>query len=224
MSTLLIPPPPPGETTVQPSTTRVPPLMNGDRLSGAEFMRRYEAMPDVKAELIHGIVYMSSPVRTTPHAAPLNKVSGWLAVYQSMHPHLIAGTDGTVILADGERLQPDAFLLNPDGNARLDEDDGYVYGAPELVCEIAASTANIDAHEKAESYAAAGVAEYLLWRTEERPRPRLDWFTLKDGLYHPLPADENDVIESRQFPGLRLNRRALLAGDMAAVLATLSKA
>ena len=37
----------------------VPPLENGDRLSRAEFERRYMAMPDLKkAELIEGVVYV----------------------------------------------------------------------------------------------------------------------------------------------------------------------
>lgn len=44
------------------TTLQVPPLENGDRLSRAEFERRYAAMPHVKnAELINQTVYMSSP-------------------------------------------------------------------------------------------------------------------------------------------------------------------
>ena len=37
--------------------TRLPPLENGDRLTRAEFERRYAAMPEIKkAELIEGEV------------------------------------------------------------------------------------------------------------------------------------------------------------------------
>ncbi len=40
----------------------IPSLENGDRLTRAEFERRYATMSDVKkAELIEGVVYMSSP-------------------------------------------------------------------------------------------------------------------------------------------------------------------
>ena len=47
----------------------LPPLHNGDRLTQAEFHRRYEAYPeDVKFELVGGIVYMTSPLRR-PHGA-----------------------------------------------------------------------------------------------------------------------------------------------------------
>jgi len=39
-------------------------LENGDHLTRTEFERRYEAMPeDTKAELIEGVVFLSSPVR-----------------------------------------------------------------------------------------------------------------------------------------------------------------
>jgi hypothetical protein len=43
----------------------VPPLRAGDRLTSAEFERRYDAMPDLKkAELVEGVVYLPSPVST----------------------------------------------------------------------------------------------------------------------------------------------------------------
>jgi len=53
MTTLTLP-------TLQPSqaTIRVAPLHNGDRLTQAEFHRRYQSAPEkVKAELIEGAVY-----------------------------------------------------------------------------------------------------------------------------------------------------------------------
>lgn len=57
----------------QPLSQRsVPPLESGDRLTRAEFERRYEATPEkFKAELIEGVVYVASPVRAfhgVPHA------------------------------------------------------------------------------------------------------------------------------------------------------------
>ena len=54
-------------------------LENGAHLSAAEFMRRYEASPEVKkAELINGIVYWGSPVRIDQHAFPDSLVQAWL--------------------------------------------------------------------------------------------------------------------------------------------------
>ena len=60
----------------------LPPLENGDRLSAHQFLRRYEAMPEVKkAELINGVVYMASPVRMAQHAEPDNLLQTWVGVY-----------------------------------------------------------------------------------------------------------------------------------------------
>ncbi|MCU0875926.1 MAG: hypothetical protein MUE50_26660 [Pirellulaceae bacterium] len=57
MTTVLSP------ATRGPTAEDVPELHAGDRLTRAEFERRYTAMPHVKkAELIEGVVYMPSPV------------------------------------------------------------------------------------------------------------------------------------------------------------------
>jgi hypothetical protein len=53
------------------------PLHSRDRLPRAEFERRYEAHPEIKkAELIEGVVYVSSPIRYAQHADPHFNVSG----------------------------------------------------------------------------------------------------------------------------------------------------
>jgi hypothetical protein len=65
-------------TTFPRTPLTLPPLENGDalaeplrdRLSRAEFERRYTAMPDTKAELIEGVVYVASPVRLSRHGRP----------------------------------------------------------------------------------------------------------------------------------------------------------
>ena len=57
---------------------QTPVLESGDRLSRAEFERRYRALPHIKAELIEGVVYMASPVRARKHGQPHSNVIGWL--------------------------------------------------------------------------------------------------------------------------------------------------
>jgi len=43
---------------------RVPPLAAGDKLTREEFLRRWEAHPEIKlAELVGGLVFMPSPVK-----------------------------------------------------------------------------------------------------------------------------------------------------------------
>ena len=62
--------------------------------------------------------------------------------------------------------------------------------------------------------------EYLVWVTTEQ---RIIWWELREGDYHELAADKNGLLRSRIFPGLWLDTRALLRGDMKTVLASLRK-
>ena len=114
-----------------PASRRVPPLRNGDRLTRAEFERRYQAMPDVKkAELIEGVVYMPSLV-SLEHAAAHFKIITWLGVYTMATPGVEGETDGTLRLDMDNAPQPDAFLRileTHGGQARVDK-EGYVTGA-----------------------------------------------------------------------------------------------
>jgi Uma2 family endonuclease len=93
--------------------------------------------------------------------------------------------------------------------------DDYIEGPPELVFEIAASSASVDLGAKKHAYRRNGVREYVVWQLYEE---RLDWFVLEDGEYLALSPDENGVIESRVFAGLRLDTGALLRRDLGAVL------
>jgi Uma2 family endonuclease len=202
---------------------RIPPLENGDRLTRAEFERRYNAMPEVtKAELIGGVVYMSSPIRHKRHSEPNTDIVTWLGVYRAATPGLSSGVNGTIRLDDESEPQPDAMLRLPaelGGQSDVDEDD-YIAGAPELAAEITASTVSFDLHDKKDAYLLHGVKEYIVWRTENR---EIDWFRLEDGQYVKVAPDAEGVIESQVFPGLRLATGALLAGDLAGVLAELQK-
>jgi hypothetical protein len=64
---------------------RIPPLENGDRLTRAEFERRYHAMPHVKkAELIEEVVHMPSPVHFEGHGEPHLGLAGW---HSTAPPH-----------------------------------------------------------------------------------------------------------------------------------------
>lgn len=200
-------------------------LENGDRLTRAEFERRYEAMPHVKkAELIEGEVHMPSPVRHKNHSRPHASIIGWLMGYCAATPGVDLGDNGTLRLDLDNEFQPDALLrIEPaaGGRSRISADD-YVEGPPELIVEVAASSASIDLHTKKAVYRRNGVQEYLVWQTDDE---RVDWFDLREGEYAPLAPQENDpgVLRSRVFPGLWLDVAALLAGDLAGVLARLQQ-
>src|SRR4051812_13988373 len=146
---------------------RVPPLQNGDRLTRAEFERRYDATPGLKkAELIEGVVYMPPPVSHTDHSAPHFDLITWLGQYRVATPGFSGGDNGSLRLDLDNMPQPDAYLLilpSHGGQARIDE-DGYVVGAPELVAEVAASSASYDLDVKLNAYRRNGVREYIVWR------------------------------------------------------------
>jgi len=199
----------------------IPPLTSGDRLSRREFERRYQAMPkNIKAELIEGVVYVASPVRFTSHGEPHTHIITWLGLYCAATPGVRMGDNTTVRLDPFNEVQPDVFLrLEPSagGRSHITSDD-YIEGAPELIVEVAASSAAYDLREKKTIYQRNGVQEYLVWQIYEQ---RLDWFYLHEDEYEPLLPDAEGVIHSYIFPGLRLNLPALLAGDLARVLAAL---
>ena len=202
------------ETRVAP----IPPLENGDRLTRDEFERRYWASPHIKkAELIEGVVYVASPVNFEKHGQPHWIIMGWLAVYGELHPEVAGGDNSTLRLDNDNETQPDALLRYRTGGTSTLDEDGYLVGVPELAIEVASSSTSIDTHAKKNAYRRNGVPEYLVWRVRDEA---VDWFVLESGDYLPLEPGADGVIESRIFPGLRLNVPALVAMDLSAVLAT----
>ncbi|MEN9251453.1 MAG: Uma2 family endonuclease [Thermostichales cyanobacterium BF3_bins_165] len=199
----------------------IPPLENGDRLTRSEFERRYRAMPHLKkAELIEGVVYiMGSPLRLRSHGEPHANIMTWLGYYKTFTPGVSLGIEPTVRLDADNEPQPDAVLFVPGRQAVISADD-YIQGAPELIVEIAASSAAIDLHDKKRAYRRNGVQDYLVWRTLEQ---QLDWFWLLADDYQLQVPDERGVVRSQAFPGLWLDVGALLAGRMDQVLAVLQQ-
>ena len=204
-------------------TIQLPPLENGDRLTRQEFERRYETMPHLKkAELIEGVVYLASPVRANSHGKPHSEIIGWLFVYKSATPGVYLADNTTVRLDLDNEPQPDALLrIEPEvgGNSRISDDD-YIEGAPELVVEIAASSASYDLNDKLNVYRRNGVQEYIVWQIYEN---RLDWLSLQEGRYIALEPDEMGIIRSQVFPGLWLAVNALREGNLTEVLVVLQQ-
>ena len=211
-----------GDESCPPAGMPSPPLENGDRLTRCEFERRYAARPDLKkAQLIEGVVYMPSPV-STAHAGPHAMIQTVLLVYAASTPGSAETTtrpSGSTSTTSRSPTSSCASSSEAGGRSQVSDDD-YFEGAPELVVEVAASSASIDLHDKLRAYRRNGVQEYVVWRTHER---QIDWFELADGEYRVLPADDAGVVHSRVFPGLRLAAGALLKGDLAGALAEVQK-
>jgi Uma2 family endonuclease len=98
--------------------------------------------------------------------------------------------------------------------------DGYLEGPPELVVEVAASSASYDLHDKLHAYRRNGVQEYVVLRVDEG---EVDWFALRGGACERLAADAHGVLHSAAFPGLGLVVPALLRDDLPGLLATLER-
>jgi putative restriction endonuclease len=202
------------EPTKEPSLD-VPPLQDGDRLTRAEFERRYEAMPELKkAELIEGVVHMGSPVSANGHAEPHFDLITLLGLYRLHTPGVVGGDNATLRLDLDNEPQPDAYLrILPEfgGQAILDA-KGYVVGAPELVAEVAVSSVSYDLHDKLNAYRRNQVREYLVWRVRDR---EVDWFVLREGQFEKLPLGEDGLLRSETLPGLWLDPRAVVSREAA---------
>jgi Uma2 family endonuclease len=172
------------------------PLENGDCLSRAEFERRYDAMPHLKkAELVEGVVYAPSPVRHRLHGEPHSYMTGWLVLYKAHTPGVQVSDNSTVRLDLDNEFQPDALLLiapERGGQTRLSE-EGYIDGAPELVVEVASSSASYDLHAKLQVYRRNGVREYVVWRMLDQ---EIDWFVLREGQYERLQPAPDGCLRS----------------------------
>jgi len=207
----------------RPVQAEIPPLQNGDLLSREEFERRYEATPNLKkAELIEGIVYtMPPPVSDAYHSRPHFNLIGWMFNYCGATPGILGGDNGSIRLDLKNEPQPDGYLrIAPEfgGQAKLDE-EGYVVGAPELVAEVAASSASYDLHVKLQCYLRHRVKEYIVWRVYD---DAIDWFVLRQGKYEPMPCHENN-FKSETFPGLWLNEAAMRQGDIPGIMRILQQ-
>src|SRR6266576_6124530 len=98
-------------TLIKPRQPRtLPPLENGDRLDQKTFHERYEAMPpDVRAELIGGIVYMASPMKRR-HGRYGTRMIRWLGEYEEATPGTEVLDNTTNILGPESEPEPDGCL------------------------------------------------------------------------------------------------------------------
>jgi Uma2 family endonuclease len=203
-------------TTDRYRTIVAPPLVAGDRLSRAEFHRRYEASPeDLRAELIDGEVFMASPVRSD-HAFTSRRISTILGLYQSYTPGVGGGDNLTLIVDDSTELQPDCVLLiNPDHGGRTKLENGFIIGGPELVVEISGSSKRIDLGKKYREYESAGVLEYLVIAIDPDEVHR---FVLGKNGFESRRLEADSILKSFAFPGLWIDCEGLFQDNLARMI------
>lgn len=196
------------------------PLDPGMRLSREEFLRRWDQLPDLKrAELIDGIVSMSSPVADS-HSRFVMVLGSWVYRYEEATPGCWSGTGGTWFMLDSVS-QPDVHLiLRQEAGGQSGIDDKYRTGSPELAIEVSNATLRYDTGPKLALYQRAGVREYLICSPERR---EILWRYLEQGRYVLLEPDAAGVLRSRVFPGLWLDSKALFENDRLALRTTIEK-
>lgn len=192
-------------------------------MSQPEFHRAYDAMPEeYRAELIGGIVFEPSPLGY-PHGKFDTRLSYLLEHYAAQTPGLQAVQGVTVILGPKDEVQPDVVLRiapkygGQSQNTRKREGRFYIKGAPEVVAEIAHSSAAIDLHLKKERYAVGGVKEYIVVCLKPA---RVHWFDLD---CQTELKTVKGVFKSRVFPGLWIDRVGLLELDYKRSMAALNE-
>ncbi len=182
-------------------------LHNGDRMSQKEFHRLYQQTPpSFRAELIGGVVYVSSPLKPR-HGVPHITLGTLFGTYALRTPGVEASDNTTLLLGEEGEPHPDLYLrilAECGGQSRVTA-DGYVKGAPELLGEIAANKHAIDLHGKLDDYRRYGVMEYLVLCVRER---QLRWFDLRSD--QELAVHDDGIIRALTFPGLWIHVAALL--------------
>ncbi len=203
-----------------PAVDRVLPLLSGEKLSREEFLRRWEAMPQLKhAELIGGVVYVPSPL-SSAHGSGVSLVNYWLAHYARFTPGCESGSNRTwLMLRDAPQPDVDLRIL-PAYGGQSHVKGLYCEGAPELAAEVTWSSSAHDLGPKLDLYHRAGVREYISLLLDE---PRVIWRRNDGGAYVVVHPDSDGVVRSAVFPGLWLDPQALLDQQAARLLEVLEQ-
>jgi hypothetical protein len=193
-------------------------LITGEKMTKAEFLCRWEALPEIKlAELIEGVVFVPSPV-SIDHGERNSGIDLLLGYYAAMTPGCAVGTNATWEMLESVP-QPDVHLrIQPEHGGQSSVVGKYPVGAPELAVEICLTSTEVDFGPKLRLYQRAGVREYI---TVELLAKRIVWRVLRDDVYHALEPDADGVFRSIVFPGLWLDQNAFWRNDGTRMLATL---
>ena len=195
-------------------------LMSGQRMTRDEFQDRYQATPDLKFELIGGVVHMASPVgKSNGHWH--GRIMTWLGFYAIHTPGVREFDNASAALSESSEVQPDAALLiDPKRGGQSRDLDGMIDGAPEMVVEVADSSRRIDLGAKLRDYERSGVLDYVVLVVEPF---EVVWHVRQQGRLVRISPDPDGLYRSSAFPGLWLDPVALMTGDGPALLATLGR-
>jgi Uma2 family endonuclease len=160
----------------------------------AEFRALPESMEHL--ELIDGELITPIEITPYPHDSAVTNAARLLEQLAPGGTVVIAPMD--VYLFGQDSVQPDVFWVSADNHRCKLGEDGYWYGAPDLVVEVLSpSTAGRDRGAKFELYERAGVREYWLLDPDAQ---FLEAYTLADGAFRRLGVfGLDEVFESPLF-------------------------
>ncbi len=166
-----------------------------DRLGDEEFMELAPEKP--KAELIDGIMIMSSPATIRHERLQVFLLTVLNLYVGARRLGVVVGPNGPVRLASGQIFSPDIFFVTEQRLEIVGEKE--VHGAPDFVIEIlSASTVNYDRGRKREVYAQAGVRE--LWLIDPYGPTGTQFYQRQaDALVEIKPVD--GIVRSIAVPG-----------------------
>ena len=198
-------------STVEAAVRTLRPLVDGERLDQPTFHERYEAMPPgTWAELLDGVVCMSSPVGSLHARAQVPPIV-WLSYYEEHTPGVEALDNASVIADPRSEPQPDAQLrILPEAGGRTRNVGRFVAGVPELILEVSHTTRARDLGPKLKEYERVGVLEYVVLSVQP---DEVIWHRFAEGRLVAVPADPDGLHRSSTFPGLWLDPLALIARD-----------
>jgi Uma2 family endonuclease len=195
-----------------------PPLNNGDVLSRAEFEERYKAHPNLKkAELIEGVVYVSSPV-SPRHGAIHSDIIGWMSVYRAATPGVQIFDNTSLRLDADNEPQPDVAVVIDADPTLVDAE--FLETKPALIIEVAASSAAYDLHQKLHVYRRNGIQEYLVLIAHEQ---ETRWYRWHEGTYIQLRPNDDGILRSQILQGLWFHSERFWQGDLAGLFAILQQ-
>ncbi len=183
--------------------THARPRYDGQACPPQEYLR----LPDdgFQYELIDGVMRVSASF-VYRHGQAEIRFSQLLMNYLDVHPVGQAVPEVDVHLNDGLNiLRPDVSFI---ANERLGIVGDYIYGAPDLVCEVLSpSTAQYDRGRKAELYLQHGVREY--WILDPAQRAFEKRANTGRAWQNARVKSPNGAIESDILPGFTVDARQL---------------
>jgi Uma2 family endonuclease len=185
---------------------------SGDRVTFDEFCILVNE--DQKADLIDGVIIMTSPASDT-HEDLFGFLYSVLRTYVSRKKlGTVRGSRTAIQFSTYDAPEPDLVFISAAQQNIIKEQQ--IEGDPDLVSEIVSrSSRAIDYGDKKSLYARSGVREYWLI---DRYRQTAEFFRNDAGQWTPLHGDTHGIVRSEVVTGFWLRTDWLFAEELPDIL------